>query len=137
MSYCQANPTARCVVNMSLGVGKSDLLNEAVEIAVEYGVVVVAAAGNSAKDACLSSPGSSTSAITVGSTTLTDSRSSFSNYGDCVDVYAPGQSILSASNTNSMMYSTKQGTSMSSPRELCFFFSFAHSVDSCPAPPAV
>ncbi|KAL3826938.1 hypothetical protein ACHAXA_006018 [Cyclostephanos tholiformis] len=115
VSYCESNPSVPCVINMSLGGSKSDMFNSAIASAVESGIVVVAAAGNSAKDACLSSPASSTSAITVGATTLTDAMSSFSNYGQCVDVYAPGTSILSASNTNAIMYSTKQGTSMASP----------------------
>lgn len=122
ISYCDANPTEPCVVNMSLGGSKSEMFNSAVSALVESGVVVVVAAGNSNKDACLTSPASESSALTVGSTTLEDVKSSFSNFGACVDVYAPGSSILSASNTNPNMYSTKQGTSMAAPREYVLLF---------------
>ena len=84
ISYCDANPTEPCVVNMSLGGSKSEMFNSAVSALVESGVVVVVAAGNSNKDACLTSPASESSALTVGSTTLEDVKSSFSNFGACV-----------------------------------------------------
>ena len=68
------------------------------------GVVVVVAAGNSADDACFYSPASATSAITVGSTTSGDLVSSFSNYGNCTDIYAPGSSITSVKNNTGNGY---------------------------------
>jgi len=120
-AYCAANPGTRCVVNMSLGGGVHQVFNSLVESAIASGIVVVAAAGNSNRDACLHSPASATSAITVGATTLHDARwtgpTKSSNFGSCVDVWAPGAEILSASNANVNVYSTKSGTSMASPRE--------------------
>ena len=108
-----------CVANMSLGGGKSSALNTAVNAAVSAGVVMVVAAGNSNKDACSFSPASATSAITVGSTNNidTDARSSFSNYGNCVDVYAPGSRITSAWKGGTAATNTISGTSMASPRK--------------------
>ena len=123
-AYCTANSNqgTRCVINMSLGGGVHQEFNSLVEIAVASGIVVVAAAGNSNRDACLHSPASATSAITIGATTIHDARwtatgSLASNFGSCVDVWAPGAGILSASNANVNVYSTKSGTSMASPRE--------------------
>jgi cerevisin len=69
--------------------------------------------GNDNKDACDYSPARAQKAITVGATTLFDERASFSNYGKCVDVFAPGQDILSIWNSNK--YATISGTSMASP----------------------
>lgn len=118
-AYCTANPGTRCVVNMSLGGGVHQVFNSLVESAIASGIVVVAAAGNSNRDACLHSPASATSSITVGATTLHDARwtgpTKSSNFGSCVDVWAPGAEILSASNANVNVYSTKSGTSMASP----------------------
>merc|ERR1719412_2458339 len=88
---------------------------DAVDSAVDAGVTVVVAAGNSNGDACGFSPAFVPSAITVGSTTSTQSRSSFSNYGTCVDIWAPGSSILSAGISSDTSSSTKSGTSMACP----------------------
>ena len=85
------------VANMSLGGSRSAALDLAVARGVADGVVFVVAAGNSNADACNYSPAAEPSAITVGSTTSTDGRSSFSNYGSCVDVFAPGSNITSSS----------------------------------------
>jgi subtilisin family serine protease len=109
-----------CVANMSLGFSAVvKTINAAVANAVSKGVVMVVAAGNSNKDACFFSPASATSAITVGSTdnTDTDARSSFSNYGNCVDVYAPGSRITSAWKGGTAAINTISGTSMASPRK--------------------
>jgi subtilisin family serine protease len=103
------------VANMSLGGGLSSALDLAVRSAVADGVVFVVAAGNSTANACQSSPAGEPLAITVGSTTSTDARSSFSNYGSCVDVFAPGSSITSAWYTSITSSSTISGTSMASP----------------------
>merc|ERR1712084_193997 len=86
-----------------------------IDAAVENGVTVVVAAGNSMKDACNFSPAFAANAITVGSTTSTDARSSFSNYGTCVNIWAPGSSVLSAGISSDTSTSTKSGTSMACP----------------------
>ena len=87
--------TQRAVVNMSLGGGASSSIDSAVASLVASGVAVVVAAGNSNTDACTTSPARATSAITVGATTINDSRASFSNYGSCLDLFAPGANITS------------------------------------------
>merc|ERR1719201_1168866 len=98
---------------MSLGgPGSQQAMKTAVDTAVNSGVVVVVAAGNSNSDACNFSPAFVPSAITVGSTTSTQSRSSFSNYGTCVDIWAPGSSVLSAGITSDSATATFSGTSM-------------------------
>lgn len=103
------------VANMSLGGGYSSALNAAVAGAVSKGVTMVVAAGNSNADACSSSPASEPSAITVGATTSTDARASYSNYGSCLDIFAPGSNITSAWNTADTATNTISGTSMASP----------------------
>lgn len=103
------------VANMSLGSGLSSSVNAAVAGAVAAGVTVVVAAGNSNADACGFSPASERSAITVGSTTSADARSSFSNFGSCVDIFAPGSSITSAWWTSTTATNTISGTSMAAP----------------------
>ena len=101
------------VVNMSLGGGASSSLDSAVASLVASGVAVVVAAGNSTADACTTSPARAASAITVGATTSSDSRASFSNYGSCLDLFAPGSNITSTVPGNSTaVYS---GTSMAAP----------------------
>jgi subtilisin family serine protease len=106
---------APAVANMSLGGGISDALDAAVANSVADGVTYAIAAGNSNADACNSSPAREPSAITVGSTTITDARSSFSNFGTCVDVFAPGSSITSSWNTSDTAINTISGTSMATP----------------------
>jgi len=104
------------VASMSLGgPGTQQAMKSAVDAAVNSGVVVVVAGGNDNSDACGFSPAFVPSAITVGSTTSTDSRSSFSNYGSCTDIWAPGSSILSASHTSDTGTATLSGTSMACP----------------------
>lgn len=103
------------VANMSLGSAKSSTVNAAVAGAYNKGVTMVVAAGNSNADACNYSPSSEPTAITVGATTNTDARASYSNYGACLDVFAPGSSITSAWNTSSTASNTISGTSMASP----------------------
>lgn len=111
-----AGTTARpAVANMSLGGGKSAAVNAAVAGAASKGVTMVVAAGNSTADACSYSPASEPSAITVGATTRADSGASYSNYGACIDLYAPGSSITSAWHTSSTAINTISGTSMASP----------------------
>ena len=103
------------VANMSLGGGASSALDTAVANAVADGVTFAVAAGNETQDACNVSPAREPSAITVGSTTTTDARSSFSNFGTCVDIFAPGSSITSSWNTSDTATNTISGTSMATP----------------------
>jgi len=104
------------IASMSLGSqGVSSTHRRAVDAAVAAGVTVVVAAGNSNADACGFSPAHVPSAITVGSTTSSDRRSSFSNYGSCVNIWAPGSSILSASHRGDSRTTTLSGTSMACP----------------------
>lgn len=103
------------IANLSLGSGKSSTLNAAVAGAYSKGVTMVVAAGNSNADACLYSPASEPTAITVGATTSSDARASYSNFGTCVDVFAPGTNITSAWHTSTNAINTISGTSMASP----------------------
>lgn len=104
------------IASMSLGGGGVvSGMGDAVNAAVGAGVTVVVAAGNSNSDACGFSPAYVPSAVTVGSTTSTDSRSSFSNYGSCVDIWAPGSSVVSASHTSDSGTTSLSGTSMACP----------------------
>ena len=103
------------VANMSLGGGASSALDTAVTNAVNDGVTFAVAAGNENQNACNVSPARAAAAITVGSTTTTDARSSFSNFGTCVDVFAPGSNITSSWRTSDTATNTISGTSMASP----------------------
>ncbi|HEX6718737.1 MAG TPA: S8 family peptidase [Pyrinomonadaceae bacterium] len=103
------------VANMSLGGGLSSALDTAVANSISDGVTYSIAAGNSNVDACTTSPADVPSAITVGSTTSTDARSSFSNFGTCLDIFAPGSSITSSWNTSDTATNTISGTSMATP----------------------
>lgn len=110
-----ASPGTPMVANMSLGGGASAALDNAVANAVAKGVVFAVAAGNSNTDACTQSPARAPSAITVGATTTTDARASYSNFGTCLDIFAPGSGITSAWNTSNTATATISGTSMASP----------------------
>lgn len=115
IDWVRNNFTPPAVANMSLGGGASPALDLAVANAVAAGVTFVVAAGNSSALACDYSPAREPSAITVGSTTNTDARSSFSNYGSCVDIFAPGSSIYSSYHSSTASYAIMSGTSMASP----------------------
>jgi subtilisin family serine protease len=115
MDWVANNHVKPAVANMSLGGGASTATDDAVNRMHNAGVTVVVAAGNSNTNACNSSPARAANAITVGSTTSSDARSSFSNYGTCVDVFAPGSSITSAWYTSTTATNTISGTSMASP----------------------
>ena len=106
---------APAVANMSLGGGVSTALDSAVANSINDGVSYAVAAGNDNTDACNGSPSRVGPALTVGSTTSTDARSSFSNYGACLDLFAPGSSITSAWYTGDSATSTISGTSMATP----------------------
>lgn len=103
------------VANMSLGGGISSALDTAVTNSINDGVTYAIAAGNDAVDACTTSPARVASAITVGSTTINDARSSFSNFGTCLDIFGPGSSITSSWNTSDTATNTISGTSMATP----------------------
>ncbi len=113
MNWVATNHIAPAVANMSLGGGYSQATNDAATNLSASGVFLAVAAGNSSADACNSSPSSAPGTVTVAATTSTDARASYSNYGACVDLYAPGSSITSTwlnSGTN-----TISGTSMATP----------------------
>lgn len=106
---------APAVANMSLGGGANSSLDTAVTNSINDGVSYVVAAGNDGLNACNYSPARVGAAVTVGSTTSSDARSSFSNYGTCLDVFAPGSGIKSAWYTSDTATATLDGTSMASP----------------------
>ena len=115
VDWVAANHQAPAVANMSLGGGNSTALDEAVKGAINAGVTFVVAAGNDNTDACSGSPNRVAEAVTVGSTTSSDSRSSFSNKGSCVDIFAPGSAITSAWYQGDNDTNTISGTSMAAP----------------------
>ncbi|CAG8706514.1 37271_t:CDS:2, partial [Gigaspora margarita] len=104
------------VVNMSLGGGRNQAVNDAVKALTNMGIHVVVAAGNSAADSCSFSPASEPSAICVGATEDTsDAVTDFSNFGTCVNIFAPGRNIQSAWITSKNSTSILSGTSMATP----------------------
>jgi|GEM_PF-1970457 len=103
------------VVNMSAGGSASAALDAAILRVVNDGVTVVVAAGNETADACTRSPARVSQAVTVGATTSTDARASYSNFGTCLDLFAPGSAISSAWHTSATATNTISGTSMASP----------------------
>jgi len=113
--YKKGKRVAKAVGNMSLGGSKSTTLNNAVDAAFAADVVFVNAAGNDNGNACNYSPASAEDGVSVGSTTSSDARSSFSNYGTCVDIFAPGSSITAAWIGGTTRTNTISGTSMAAP----------------------
>jgi len=119
--------------NMSLGGGKSVLLDKAVNAAVQVGIHFAVAAGNDNADSCNYSPAAAANAVTVGASTLADERASFSNYGKCNDIFAPGLNILSTWIGSKYAVNTISGTSMASPHIaglLAYMLSLQPSKDS-------
>ncbi|MBO4204564.1 S8 family peptidase [Micromonospora echinofusca] len=116
IDWVTANAQKPAVANMSLGGGADASVDTAVRNSINSGVTYGLAAGNdSGGNACNTSPARTAEGITVGSTTNTDARSSFSNIGTCLDIFAPGSSITSAWNTNDTATNTISGTSMATP----------------------
>jgi len=115
IDWVTANHKSPAVANMSLGGATSTALDNAVRNSIASGVTYAIAAGNSNADACTSSPARVPEALTVGATTSSDVRASFSNYGSCVDLFAPGVNITSAWYTGTTATNTISGTSMASP----------------------
>ncbi len=105
----------RGVVNMSISGVVDASLSAAVATTVGLGIPVVVAAGNKSLDACNYSPGSTPTAITVGATQSNDARASYSNFGTCLDLFAPGSDIVSLSNTDNTGSVVMSGTSMATP----------------------
>jgi len=103
------------VASMSLGGGVSTALDKAVTNSIASGVVYAVAAGNENYDACYSSPARVPDAVTVGATDSNDNRASFSNYGKCVDIFAPGVKITSDWMGSPNATNTISGTSMATP----------------------
>ena len=116
VDWVRLNHAASAVANMSLGGGASSALDTAVNNLHNANVSISVAAGNNnGANACNVSPARAANAITVGSTTSSDARSSFSNIGSCVDIFAPGSAIPSAWFTSNTATATLSGTSMASP----------------------
>ena len=115
VDWVRANRIRPAVANMSLGGGASTSLDTAVRNSIAAGVTYAIAAGNSNLNASSFSPARVAEAITVGSSTSSDARSSFSNFGSGVDIFAPGSSILSAWSTSDTATRTISGTSMATP----------------------
>lgn len=115
VDWVAKNAEKPAVANLSLGGGASRSLDEAVDNAIKQGIVMVLAAGNEDSDACNTSPARTRDAITVGASTRQDQRADFSNWGDCVDILAPGAEIDSAWYTDDTATKSLQGTSMAAP----------------------
>jgi subtilisin family serine protease len=115
IDWVTANHVSPAVANLSLGGDGSTALDAAVSNSIASGVTYAVAAGNETADACTSSPSRLPAALTVGASTRSDSRADFSDYGSCVDVFAPGTNITSAWNRSDTSARTESGTSMASP----------------------
>jgi subtilisin family serine protease/subtilisin-like proprotein convertase family protein len=119
VDWVTANAIKPAVANMSLGVAPNPALDAAVQTLIDSGVTLAASAGNDHTDACSQSPARVADVLTVGATDRTDSRADFSNYGTCVDLFAPGVNIGSAyigsSGTSDVESTWMSGTSMASP----------------------
>jgi subtilisin family serine protease len=115
MDWVRVNHIKPAVANMSLGGGFSTSVNTAANNLSNAGVFVAVAAGNSNANACNYSPASASAVTSVMSSTSSDAKSSFSNFGSCAHVYAPGSSITSAWHTSTSATNTISGTSMASP----------------------
>lgn len=115
VNFVTRNAVQPAVANMSLGGIRSRALQEAVANSIRSGVTYVVAAGNEDEDACVGALPRVRTAITVGATDRRDRRASFSNFGNCVDIFAPGTRITSASNGSDRATRTHSGTSMASP----------------------
>jgi len=105
----------RCIISLSLGGEQSSVMDSAVKAAYNKGMVVVSAAGNSNVDACTVTPARSPYGITVGATTIDDAKAFFSNWGGCVNIWAPGMDIPSAYFTSNTAYQQLSGTSQATP----------------------
>ena len=115
VDWVTTNRVLPAVANMSMDGSFSQALNDAMQRSIDAGVTYVVSAGNSAKDACLNSPASAPQAITVGASMDNDIMAGFSNGGTCVDIFAPGSGVMSATNYDDFSMMTATGTSMAAP----------------------
>ncbi|MFJ4560889.1 S8 family peptidase [Streptomyces massasporeus] len=115
IDWVTQNHSGPSVANMSLGGGASATLDTAVRNSIASGVTYAVAAGNSSTTAASSSPARVAEAITVGATTSTDAKASYSNYGSALDIFAPGSSITAGWHTSDTATNTISGTSMATP----------------------
>ena len=115
VDWVTLNHVKPAVANMSLGGGAYTAVDDAVNNSIAAGVTYAVAAGNDSYDACYYSPARVAAALTVGNSTSSDARASTSNYGSCLDLFAPGTDITSAWHTSSTATNTISGTSMASP----------------------
>jgi cerevisin len=137
LDYVRANHTAggKSVINLSLGSSSGNLpMDQAIEALVADGVSVVVAAGNSDADSCDSSPGRVAVAITVGASDDEDKSATFTNWGTCLDVFAPGVDILSTAPGDDT--ATMSGTSMACPHVVGGVARYMSSQGSAPTPAA-
>ena len=110
-----SHPGGTGIINLSLGGVANAAIDQAVADATAAGLVVVVAAGNSSADACSYSPARAPSALTIGAIDQTSAKAGYSNYGSCVDMWAPGSQITSAGISGANSSATMSGTSMASP----------------------
>lgn len=116
VDWVTANHIKPAVANMSVGAPViHDALNQAVAASIAAGVTYVVAAGNDNADACFSSPARVPAALTVGSTTSSDNKAATSNFGECLDLFAPGDIITSVSNWSDTDTKAMSGTSAAAP----------------------
>ena len=115
INYVAKNAIKPAVANLSLGGSPHDLLDNAVRDLIQAGVTVAVAAGNESDDASSSSPARVEEALTIGSSEMGDRMSYFSNYGELLDVFAPGSDIVSATADNDNSIASWSGTSMAAP----------------------
>ena len=113
--YATRNKIFPTIINLSLGGSKSTSLNNVIQKCIDDKIIVVVASGNSGADACNYSPASASNALTISAHDNVKTRPSWSNYGKCVDFFAPGVSLKSAWNTSTTSYTMVSGTSFSSP----------------------
>ncbi len=136
IDWVTANRVLPAVANMSLGGGVSQAADDAVTASIASGVTYAIAAGNSSDNACNYSPARTPAALTIGATTTTDARASYSNFGTCVDLFAPGSGVTSAWITSDTATNTISGTSMATPH-VCGAAALYLSVNSTASPAQV
>lgn len=115
LEYVIKDTRRPAVLNLSIGGDVLPSIDQAVARVIDAGVTVVVAAGNDAIDACTRTPARVSRALTVAATDKADTRASYSNYGTCVDLFAPGDSVYSAAISSDSAYVTRSGTSMATP----------------------
>lgn len=115
IDWVTANAVKPAVATLSLGGDASEVIDDAVRRSVASGITYSVAANNSNEDACLTSPARVGEAITVGASTQADKRAAFSNFGRCVDLFAPGEQIVSAGIASDTATTKASGTSMAAP----------------------